>query len=185
MNVQRTTRPFLRARTVLAAACMLAASVASAGAEMLQAGAVMPSFALANDDAVTVDSASLSGKTYLVWFYPKARTPGCTVEARGLRDQYTALQAAGVTVLGVSFDSPEDNKAFVQAEQLPFHLLSDSARKLAMATGAADSPTASFARRISYLVGPDGKVRKAWPDVDPSTHASEVLAEVSGKPVAH
>src|SRR6185369_15067066 len=89
-----------------------------------------------------VRSADLAGKTYLLWFYPKAMTPGCTTEARGLRDQYAPLQAAGVTVIGVSFDAPEDNKKFVEAEGLPFRLLSDQDRGLAVAVGAADSKKA-------------------------------------------
>lgn len=149
----------------------------SAEADMLAAGTPMPEFALPDQNGAVVRSADLAGKTYLLWFYPKAMTPGCTTEARGLRDNYAALEAAGVVVLGVSFDDPESNKKFVAAESLPFRLLSDKERTLAVAVGAADSKRAWFARRISYLVGPDGKIRKAYDDVDPSTHAAQVLAD--------
>ena len=150
---------------------------ASAEAGMLAPGTPMPDFSLPDQNGTAVRSADLVGKTYLLWFYPKARTPGCTTEARGLRDNYAALEAAGVVVIGVSFDDPENNKKFVEAESLPFRLLSDKDRKLAVAVGAADSTSAWFARRISYLVGPDGKIRKAYDDVDPSTHATQVLAD--------
>lgn len=163
-----------------ASAWMALAVAASANAAMLPAGAVMPAFSLPDENAAEVRSADLAGKTYLLWFYPKARTPGCTVEARGLREQFAPLQAAGVTVLGVSFDPPADNKAFVDAESLPFHLLSDNDRKLAVAVGAAASESTFFARRISYLVGSDGKVVKAYDNVDPERHAAEVLKDAAG-----
>lgn len=153
-----------------------------ARADMLAAGASMPEFALSDHNGNVVRSADLAGKSYFLWFYPKAQTPGCTAEAQGLRDRHAALDAAGVVVLGISFDDPADNKRFVDAEVLPFRLLSDKDRKLSVALGAADSERAWFARRISYLVGPDGKVRKAYEDVDPSTHADEVVKDCSSAP---
>jgi peroxiredoxin Q/BCP len=162
------------------AAVLTAMTLATpARAEMLAAGASMPEFALSDQNGNVVRSADLAGKSYFLWFYPKAQTPGCTVEAQGLRDRHAALDAAGVVVLGISFDDPEANKRFVEAEALPFRLLSDKDRKLSVALGAADSEKAWFARRISYLVGPDGKVRKAYEDVDPSTHADEVVKDCS------
>lgn len=171
-----TTGIRLLRRAALSATIVL--QLAAIGeAAMLAPGAPMPEFALADQNGAMVRSADLAGKSYLLWFYPKAMTPGCTVEAQGLRDNYAALEAAGVVVLGVSFDDPEANLRFVQGESLPFRLLSDKDRKLAVAVGAADSERAWFASRISYLVGPDGKVRKAYDDVDPSVHATEVLAD--------
>jgi peroxiredoxin Q/BCP len=147
-----------------------------ASAAMLAVGDAMPEFALPDHESRVVRSSELAGKSYLLWFYPKAQTPGCTKEARGLRDEFKDFEAAGVTILGVSFDDPDANRKFVEAESLPFRLLSDKDRKLAVAVGAADSESASAARRISYLVGPDGKVRNVFGEVDPSTHASDVLA---------
>jgi len=148
-------------------------------AGMLEAGATMPAWSLPDHTSTVVRSSDLAGKTYLLWFYPKAQTPGCTVEARGLREQFAPLEKAGVTVLGVSFDDPASNKAFVEAESLPFRLLSDAERKLALAVGAADSETSRFARRVSWLVGGDGKVLKAYTSVDPATHATEVLTDAA------
>lgn len=162
---------------MLVAAAVLLPRLALAG--MLAAGAPMPDFALPDQHGNLVKSSDLAGKTYLLWFYPKAMTPGCTTEARGLRDEYRDLQAAGVTVLGVSFDGSDSNDKFATTESLPFPLLSDKDRKLAVAVGAADSERSWFARRISYLVGPDGKVVKAYDHVDPDTHAKQVLADVS------
>jgi peroxiredoxin Q/BCP len=79
-------------------------------------------------------------------------------------------------VYGVSYDSPETNRAFAEKHRLPFLLLSDTDRELARAVGAA-IPLLPFPRRISYLVGADGAVLKAYPKVAPATHAEEVLAD--------
>jgi peroxiredoxin Q/BCP len=156
---------------------------APAWAAMLSPGAPVPNFELRDQEGRIVKSDELAGRRYLLWFYPKAMTPGCTTEARSLRDDYATLEKAGVIVLGVSFDDPAANKQFVATESLPFRLLSDSDRRLAMAVGAADSAEAKTARRISYLVDADGKIAKAYPDVDPNVHAAQVLADccASGK----
>ena len=128
--------------------------------------------------AQPVASRDLAGRTYLLWFYPKAQTPGCTAEGDGLRDRFADFEAAHVEVLGVSFDPPAANKAFVDAERFPFRLLSDTDRTLAVAVGAADTATQPVARRISYLVGPDGTVRAAYGTVVPATHARDVLGDL-------
>jgi peroxiredoxin Q/BCP len=85
----------------------------------------------------------------------------------------------GIEVLGVSYDSPEKNRKFAEKNGLPFRLLSDSDRELAQAVGAARA-LLPFAKRVSYLVGPDGVVLKAYPDVSPKTHAQEVLEDYRG-----
>lgn len=168
-------------RTSTFLALFLAACVAgTAHAGMLEAGSAMPDFALTDHNGQLVRSRDLAGNPYLLWFYPKAMTPGCTKEAQAIRERYPEFQLAGVQIVGISFDEPESNRRFVEAESLPFRLLSDTDRKLATAVGAADSVNATFARRISYLVGRDGKVRKAYDDVDPSGHAAVVLADCTG-----
>ena len=152
---------------------------AAGAAEMLKPGDVFPAWSLVDQTGATVASSDLAGKTYLLWFYPKAMTPGCTAEGKGLRDSYPALQAAGVEIVGVSFDAPKDNAAFVHEYQFPFRLLSDSNRTLAATVGAAESRDQAVARRISYLIGPDGKVRRAYDAVNPATHAQQVLADLA------
>jgi peroxiredoxin Q/BCP len=149
----------------------------AAAAEMLTKGAAFPQWKLVDQGGKERSSAELAGKPYLLWFYPKAATPGCTAEGRGLRDAYAEITAAGLTVVGVSFDAPAANAAFATAEEFPFPLLSDTGRQLAMAVGAADAPTQAYARRISYLVGPDGKVLIPYGDVDPKSHAMLVVAD--------
>lgn len=163
-------------------ASVLATTLAtSAWADMLKPGASMPSFALPDQDGVMVKSSDLAGKSYLLWFYPKAMTYGCTNEAIALRDHYKSFEASGVVVLGVSFDEPATNKQFAQTEALPFRLLSDKDRTLSVAVGAAKSTSDWWASRISYLVGPDGKVVKAYEDVAPSEHAEQVISDLPAK----
>jgi peroxiredoxin Q/BCP len=161
----------------------LSATIAQA-AELLKIGDPFPAWTLADHTGKTVSSRDLIGKKYLLWFYPKAMTPGCTAEGDGLRDKFAELQKAGVTVLGVSFDQPQDNARFVHEQQFPFSLLSDTDRTLASAVGAADSPQQAVARRISYLVGPDGKVVRVYGAVTPATHAEEVLHDLTAMPRA-
>ena len=148
-------------------------------AGLLKVGDPFPAWSLLDNTGKTVSSRDLAGKKYLLWFYPKAMTPGCTAEGNGLRDKFADLQKAGIEVLGVSFDQPPDNARFVQAQQFPFRLLSDTDRTLATAIGAADSPQQPVARRISYLVGPDGKVLHVYGAVTPATHADDVLRDLT------
>jgi peroxiredoxin Q/BCP len=154
-------------------------SLASAAdAATLKAGDRFPTWQLVDQTGATVRSQDLAGRRYLLWFYPKAMTPGCTAEGQGLRDAYASFQAKGVAVFGVSFDTPADNARFVAAEGFPFRLLSDTQRALATQVGAADAPDAPMARRISYLVGPDGVILAAYDAVQPPAHAQQVLRDL-------
>ena len=100
------------------------------------------------------------------------------MEGQALRDSAKAFQRRGVEILGVSFDDPKTNAEFVEKEKFPFRLLSDTDRTLARAVGAADSRDQAMARRISYLVGPDGRVLQAYSNVNPASHAGQVLADL-------
>lgn len=157
---------------------LLGAALAHA-AGVLDAGAPFPGWKLLDHTGAAVSSGDLAGKRYLLWFYPKASTPGCTMEGDGLRDKFAELQRAGIEVLGVSFDEPAENRRFVQERGFPFRLLSDAGRTLAVAVGAADSVEQPVARRISYLVGADGTVERVYGTVNPATHAGDVLSDLS------
>ena len=146
---------------------------------LLKEGDAFPAWSLRDQTSTTVTSESLAGKTYLLWFYPKAQTPGCTAEGRGLRDRFVDFQARGIEIVGVSFDEPAANAEFVKAEGFPFRLLSDTDHVLATKVGARTSNLQLFASRISYLVGPDGKVQKVYGEVTPATHAGDVLSGLS------
>lgn len=150
----------------------------AAEAKMLGPGDPFPAWELTAHTGARVSSRDLAGKIYLLWFYPKAQTKGCTAEGLGLKREYAAFQQRGVEILGVSFDESKANAEFVELQGFPFRLLSDTDRRLAVAVGAAESPSQPVATRISYLVGPDGKVLKAYPNVDPEKHASQVLSDL-------
>jgi thioredoxin-dependent peroxiredoxin len=145
---------------------------------MLKPGDPFPAWQLKDQNGAEVSSSDFAGKTYLLYFYPKAMTPGCTKEGCTLRDDYSAYEKAGVQIVGVSFDEPKENEKFAAKYHFPFKLLSDTTHKLAVEVGAADSPSRLWARRISYLIGPDGKVLKAYDNVNPAKHAAEVLADI-------
>ena len=150
----------------------------AATAEMLKPGDRFPDWALSDQTGTTVSSRDLAGKTYLLWFYPKAQTPGCTAEGDALRDSFVAFQKEKVEIIGVSFDDPKANAEFVRAEKFPFRLLSDRDHKLALAVGAAQSSEQPVATRVSYLVDGNGKVLKAYAQVAPASHAGQVLADL-------
>lgn len=166
------------ASAILIALAALLATPLCSHADLIAVGADFPAWRLPDHTGKEVSSTDLAGKSYLLWFYPKAMTPGCTAEGVGIRDRYDDFRVAGVEVLGVSFDSPKDNAKFVEEEQFPFRLLSDDGT-LGSAVGAADSPDAKMARRISYLIGPDGKVREAYANVVPGDHAEQVLSDAA------
>jgi peroxiredoxin Q/BCP len=167
-------------RRAITLSLLLAGVSRVAAGPLLAVGAPFPSWTLSDQTGTRVSSADLRGKTYLLWFYPKAMTPGCTAEGRGLRDEVEAFRKQGVEILGVSFDDPATNAAFVQAEGFPFRLLSDPTHQLAVSVGAAETVAAPVARRVSYLVGPDGRVRQVYPSVNPTSHAKDVLSGLSG-----
>jgi peroxiredoxin Q/BCP len=145
---------------------------------LLKEGDPFPAWSLRDQTGTVVPSQSLAGKPYLLWFYPKAQTPGCTAEGRGLRDRFEDFRSRGVEIVGVSFDEPAANAEFVKAEGFQFRLLSDTDHVLATAVGARSSNLQLFASRVSYLVGADGKVLKVYGEVTPATHAGEVLQDL-------
>ena len=134
----------------------------------------------------TVSLADFRGKMVALYFYPRDNTPGCTIEACQFRERFEDFTKRGIVVLGVSADSAVSHEKFSKRFRLPFILLADEDKAIARAYGAWGEK--SFLgrkymgmRRISFLIGPDGRIRKIWRKVKPPTHASEVLAE-SDKP---
>lgn len=165
--------------TKMAAALVGAALVAGpASAAMLATGDAFPAWSLTDNTGRTVSSRDLAGKTYLLWYFPKAMTSGCTKEGCTLRDNFEGFTKADVVVMGVSYDSPKTNAEFVAKNHFPFKLLSDTDHALAKEVGA-NSALGIVARRISYLVGPDGRVIKAYDDVQPAEHARQVLDDLA------
>ncbi len=143
---------------------------------MIGIGERFPSFALEAHDGERISSASLAGRPYLLFFYPKADTPGCRRQACELRDHWRELAAAGLTVFGVSYDKPAANRAFAERRRLPFRLLSDRGARLARQV-YAHRALLPVPKRVSYLIGADGTVLETYPAVSPAGHAEQVLRD--------
>jgi len=150
---------------------------------MLTSGTVAPAFTLIDQDNISHSLEAQKGKWTLVYFYPKDDTPGCTKEACAIRDMYNDYGKMGVTVFGVSKDSPASHKKFAQKYELPFTLLSDTKGDMIEAYGAWGEKS-MFGRafmgiqRISYLIAPDLTVAKVYPKVDPASHALQILQDI-------
>ncbi len=141
---------------------------------MLNVGELAPDFSLTDQNGDLHQLNDYQGKWVLLYFYPKDDTPGCTVEACALRDNYDKLEKLAV-VLGVSADSIDSHKKFVEKYHLPFTLLADPPKKVIEKYGAKGTP---FNKRISYLINPQGVITKVYPKVDPSQHAGEILKDL-------
>ena len=110
----------------------------------------------------------------LLYFYPKDNTPGCTKEACSLRDRIGDLKAQGVEVIGVSFDSVDSHKAFIFNYGLNFPLIADTNGKIAKAYGARMGQDKKMARRISFLIGLDGRIVHVTDSPNPDVHLDEM-----------
>ena len=147
----------------------------------LAKGDAAPAFSLPDQDGKTVSNESLKGSRYVLYFYPKDDTSGCTIEACAFNDNLTSFQAAKVPVLGVSPDGAESHQQFRSKFGLRFSLLSDVEKQALNAYGAwGDRPgRGDGVIRSTFVVGADGKIEKAWYSVKPDGHAQEVLAAIA------
>ena len=141
---------------------------------MLKEGTKIIDFSLVDQDKVIHKLSDYSMGRVLLYFYPKDDTPGCTKEACMITAVYDDFKKAGITVLGISSDSPESHKKFKEKYNLPFTLLSDTDKKVIKDYGAS---SILFTKRISYLIY-KGVIIKVYPKVDPATHAIEILKEI-------
>jgi peroxiredoxin Q/BCP len=149
---------------------------------VLDPGVPIPEFSLPDQDGRIVTSGSLGGRWSLLWWYPKAGTPGCTIEGQELRDHAEDFRVADCVVVGLSFDSPEENKAWADEQGFEFPLLSDvdhSVGRRFEVERDADDQYAHFPLRVSYLVDPDGVIRKTYAVSGVQAHATSVLAALS------
>jgi thioredoxin-dependent peroxiredoxin len=145
-------------------------------------GESAPDFALQNqdDETVRLEDYTSAGKTVVLYFYPKADTPGCTAQACSIRDRGAEYEAANAVVLGVSPDSPQALRAFADKYGLPFTLLSDPDHQLAERYGVWVEKK-NYGRtywgneRSTFVIGPDGKIEKVFRKVKPAEHDDLVL----------
>ena len=146
----------------------------------LKEGDEAPAFAATTSDGRRVALSDFKGKNVILYFYPKDDTSGCTKEACAFRDDFADFKKKGAVILGVSTDPVESHSRFVEKYKLPFTLLADEDKQIVQAYGVWGEKSFMGRKyhgvhRVTFLIGPDGAIRKIWPAVKPAEHAREVL----------
>lgn len=163
----------------LCAGVLLGLFLGGARAETPATGAPAPAFSLPDQAGATRTLESFRGKWLVLYFYPKNDTPGCTTEACNFRDGQAFISALGAQVVGVSIDNTDSHKVFAEKYKLPFPLLADSDGAVAQRYGALSNwGVVKFAKRQTFLIDPQGVLRKVYLKVDADKHAEEVLADL-------
>jgi len=154
---------------------------------MLSVGERAPAFDLEADGGARVRSSELAQAPYVIYFYPRDNTPGCTQEACDFRDSFARIEAAGARVLGVSKDSVKSHDGFKAKYALPFTLLADPDRTLQLAYGAWGKKKlygkeVEGTIRSTFLVDKQGRIAAVWPSVKVKGHVEQVLAALAALP---
>jgi peroxiredoxin Q/BCP len=144
-------------------------------------GDLAPTFTAPASGGAAVSLSDFRGKSVVLYFYPRDNTPGCTVEACSFRNHFADFQRHGVILLGVSADSVTSHDKFTKKFRLPFPLLADEDKSIARSYGAWGEKSFLGRKymgmhRITFLIAPDGRIQKIWPDVKVRKHTAEVLA---------
>lgn len=148
---------------------------------MLKEGDKAPDFTVHTDSGEEMKLSDLKGKRVVLYFYPKADTPGCTTEACEFRDNSAAFKKKKVEIVGVSPDKTTAQAKFKTKYELPFTLLADDDKTIAQAYGVWQEKNMYGKKvmgivRTTFLIGSDGKIEKVWNKVKAASHAEEVLA---------
>ena len=146
-----------------------------------QVGELVENFTLPDQDGNTVNLTDFAGKPVVLFFYPKADTPGCTIEACGFRDHFAKLQKAGVVVLGISRDTVKAQKKFADKYDLKYPLLADADQTIVNRFELVKPKTmygklVTGVERTTFVIGPDQKLLHVFHKLKPEGHAEEVLA---------
>ncbi len=147
----------------------------------LETGAKAPFFCLLDHNEKETTLKDLAGKWVVLYFYPKDNTPGCTAEAVEFTARLKDFEKLGAVILGVSADSPQSHRSFIEKQKLALRLLSDMDKKMLQAYGVWQKKKMAGREymgivRTTLLIGPDGKLIKIWPNVKVKGHVDEVLA---------
>jgi len=151
---------------------------------MLSIGSNAPEFQLSDQDGNTVNIKDFEGQKVLLWFYPKASTPGWTTQGQGLRDEFKNFKKYNTVILGMSADSIKAQNNFCAKQEFPFQLLSDPDKEV-MRSYKAIGMKKMYGReyegilRVAYLIDENGKIEQAYEKVSPKTHAGIVLEDLS------
>jgi peroxiredoxin Q/BCP len=150
------------------------------GVTLMEVNDKAPEFILPDQNGENISLKDLRGKYVVLYFYPRADTPGCTIEACEFRDTYSKIKKTGAVLLGISPDTPKAQKKFEEKFSLPFTLLGDADKKIANAYGVMQEKNMYGKKvmgvaRTTFVIGPDGKIKHIFKKVKPEGHAEEVL----------
>ena len=150
---------------------------------MLKPNTKAPDFSLPDQDGRMHSLADYKGKWVLIYFYPKDDTPGCTKQACVIRDNLPDFKKLDCVILGISVDSVKSHNKFAKKYKLPFTILADDKKEVVKKYGVWQKKNfmgKSYmgTKRISYLIDPEGKIDKVYPEVKPDDHADEVLRDI-------
>ncbi len=164
---------------VLALAALFMVARSHASDSLLPVGAAAPEVVGTDAAGKTFKLSALKGHYAVVYFYPKDETTGCTKEACAFRDASGDYAKAGITVFAVSRQDEASHKEFREHYHLAFPMVADTSGAVQKAYGVPNIlPGTDIASRVTFLVGPEGKIAHVWPKVDPVVNAKEVLAAV-------
>ncbi|BAU15554.1 bacterioferritin comigratory protein [Leptolyngbya sp. NIES-3755] len=141
----------------------------------LNVGDTAPDFTVKDTNGNTVTLSDYAGQTVVLYFYPKDDTPGCTKEACSFRDNYAQYTSKGIPVFGVSMDDEASHQRFTEKFSLPFPLLADTSGTL---TKSYDVDGGGYSKRVTYVVGSDGKIAQVYTTIQTDTHAADILQQL-------
>ncbi|MGH9732208.1 MAG: peroxiredoxin [Candidatus Acidiferrales bacterium] len=168
-------------KRILFVALALAAATAIYAAAPPAEGAKAPDFTLNSQEGTPISLHDYQGKWVVLYFYPKDMSQGCTIEAHGFQRDLPQYDAKNAVILGVSVDTVESHQQFCAKDSLTFKLLSDTTQKVAGEYGSLMSfGKMTLAARHTFVIDPQGVIRKVYLKVNPMPHSAEVLSELSG-----
>jgi thioredoxin-dependent peroxiredoxin len=147
-------------------------------ADLPQQGEILPDLRLTTESGEHIGTGELTGQKTVLYFYPKDDTPGCTKEACAFRDRMNDFARVGIQVYGVSLDSPESHREFREKYGLNFPLLTDEGGRAAEVLGVLRENRRTT-NRVTFLLDPEARISKVYPEVSPETHADEILKDAA------
>ncbi len=167
-------------RSALVLAAALSLTLPALAGEPPAEGSRAPAVSLPSQDGSTVTLDAYRGKWIVLYFYPKDFTSGCTLEAHNFQRDLAKYEKANAVILGVSLDSIDSHKGFCTKEGLGFKLLADPDAAVTKSYGSLTKfQEKDYAARNTFLIGPDGTIRKVFLKVNPAVHSDEVLAALA------
>jgi peroxiredoxin Q/BCP len=167
----------IRFTVVLTLIALVGAFALIAADSMPQVGQMAPGFTLPSQDGSNISLKDYKGKWVVLYFYPKDKTPGCTIEAHNFQRDLAMYEKKNAVIMGVSVDSVDSHKEFCAEQSLTFKMLSDTQKKVVAQYGSTSER--GVALRNTFLVDPKGNIAKVWTGVDPQKHSGEVLTALN------